>query len=346
MHRQTFLMRLFRYRLTSLSIACSFLIAGAAAQKTTGGIEGTITDPTGAVVGNARVTATSETSGEKATAISDGSGLFRFLEVRPDPYLVVVEARGFKQVSIPHVVVLISRVTPLNAIVTPGSTAEQVIVSSGTTDIDTVSTESGEVIDRRQIEQLPIVGRNMMDLAQLSPGVQLRDGNDIDPTKNNFTIAAFEGRSGRETQIQLDGLSIQDHTVGGPVQNAGLDAVQEFQVAQSTLNPAQSVASGGAVNILTRSGSNQMHGSAFEFFRDSRMGARIGPVASPYDRNQLGGSLGGAFMPNRLFYFGDYELTDSRDSFYANTIFPALNGFFLQAISRAIFDGPPRRRGL
>ncbi len=298
------------------------------AQKTTGGIEGTITDPTGALVPNARVTATDETTGEKLTAVSDQSGTYRFLEVHPDLYLVTIEAQGFKKTSLIHVLVLISRVTSLNAAVAPGGTAEQVTVSSGATDLDTVSTESGEVITQKQIEQLPIVGRNMMDLAQLSPGVQLRDGNDIDPTKSNFTIAAFQGRSGRETQIQLDGLSIQDHTVGGPVQNAGLDAVQEFQVAQSTLNPAQSVASGGAVNILTRSGTNQIHGSAFEFFRDSRLGARIGPVSSPYDRNQLGGSVGGAFLPNRLFYFTDYELTDSRDSFYANTIFPSLNGFY------------------
>ncbi len=299
------------------------------AQKTTGGIEGTVTDSSGAVVPNARVLATDETTGEKIEATSDAQGFYRLLEVHPDSYLVTVEAQGFKQASVPHLLVLISRVNSLNVTLSAGSTSEQVTVSSGTaTDLDTVSTESGEVITQKQIEQLPIVGRNAMDLAQLSPGVQLRDGNDIDPTKNNFTIAAFQGRSGRETQVQLDGLSLQDHTVGGPVQNTGLDAVQEFQVAQSTLNPAQSVASGGAVNILTRSGSNDLHGSAFEFFRDSRLGAKIGPELSPYDRNQIGGHLGGAFVRDRLFYFLDYELTDSRDSFYADTIFPSLNGFY------------------
>jgi hypothetical protein len=311
-----------------MMLSASLLAAGAYAQKASGSIEGTISDPTGAVVPNVRITATNETTGEDLVTLSNQSGLYRLLEMNPASYSVIVEAQGFKQIMEAHVLVLISRVTPLNFTLTPGSISEQVVVSSGPLNLDSVSTESGEVINREQIEQLPIVGRNMMDLAQLSPGVQLRDGNDIDPTKNNFTIAAFQGRSGRETQIQLDGMSIQDHTVGGPVQNVGLDAVQEFQVAQSTLNPAQSVASGGAINILTRSGGNQVHGSAFEFFRDSRLGARIGPVSSPYDRSQLGGSLGGAFRPNRLFYFVDYELTGSRDSFYANTIFPSLNGFF------------------
>ncbi len=303
--------------------------ATAVAQKTTGGIEGTITDASGAVVPNARVTATDEATGERLQTTSDGTGAYRFLEVHPDTYLVTVQVTGFKGETAPHVLVQIARTSSLNLTLTAGSASEQVTVSSGgATDVDTVSTESGEVITRKQIQDLPIVGRNAMDLAQLSPGVQLRDGNDIDPTKNNFTIAAFQGRSGRETQVQLDGLSLQDHTVGGPVQNTGLDAVQEFQVAQSTLSPAQSVASGGAVNILTRSGSNALHGSAFEFFRDSRLGARVGPVSSPYDRNQLGGSVGGALKPDRLFYFVDYELTDSRDSFYANTPFPVVNGFY------------------
>lgn len=311
-----------------LASAC-LLTVSLNAQKTTGGIEGTITDASGAVVYKARITATDETTGEKLTALSDQSGLYRLLEVQPARYSVIVEAQGFKQISIPHIVVQIARTTLLNETMPLGSSSEQVTVSTGgVTDLDAVSTESSEVITAKQIEDLPIVGRSAMDLAQLAPGVQLRDGNDIDPTKNNFTIAAFQGRSGRETQVQLDGLSIQDHIVGGPVQNTGIDAVQEFQVAQSTLNPAQSVASGGAVNILTRSGGNQIHGSAFEFFRDSRLGAKIGPVKSPYDRNQLGGRIGGAFLPNRLFYFANYELTDSRDSFYVTTPFTALNRFY------------------
>ena len=327
------------HNLSMMLVSASMLATTGYAQKASGGIEGTIADPSGAVVLDARVTATNDATGEKLVALSDQRGLYRLLEVHPAVYSVTVEAQGFAQITEAHVLVLISRVTPLNFTLRPGRISEQLVVASGPFNLDSISTESGQVITREQIEQLPIIGRNAMDLAQLSPGVQLRDGNDIDPTKNNFTIAAFQGRSGRETQIQLDGLSIQDHTVGGAVQNVGLDAVQEFQVAQSTLNPAQSVASGGAINILTRSGGNQTHGSAFEFFRDSRLGARIGPVRSPYDRNQLGGNLGGAFRPNRLFYFTDYELTDSRDSFYANTIFPALNGFFAKPFREQFVTG-------
>ena len=311
-----------------LLIVATWLPSSAHGQKATGSIAGTITDASGAVVPHARITATSQTTGEVLLALSDQQGLYSLLAMHPDAYSITIEAQGFKQIDEKNVIVLIAAVTSLNFRLTPGNVFEQVVVDSSIFHLDSVSTELGQVIRQQEIEHLPNIGRDTMDLAQLSPGVQLRDGSDIDPTKNNFTIAAMQGRSGRETQVQVDGLSIQDHTVGGGVQNVGLDAVEEFQVAQSTLDPAQSVASGGAINILTRSGGNQLHGSAFEFFRDSRLGARIGPVASPYDRNQWGGHLGGAFRPDRLFYFADYERTDARDSFYINTIFPRLNRFF------------------
>ncbi|WP_158750794.1 TonB-dependent receptor [Acidobacterium sp. S8] len=320
-------------RLASLHVSMAALTlvivnVPAHGQKATGSVEGIVTDPAGALVPNARITAIDENTGLRLTTVSDASGFYHFVDIRPDLYTLVVEAPGFKRLEAPHLLVQIAHVSPFNATVQLGSNSEEVTVNAGgATDLDPISTESGEVINAKQIEELPIVGRSAMDLAQLSPGVQLQDGNDVDPTKENFTVAAFQGRSGRNTQVQLDGISIMDHSVGGPVQNTGIDAVQEFQVAEATLNPAQSVASGGAVNILTRSGGNQLHGSAFEFFRDRRIGARIGPVASPYDRNQLGGRIGGAFIPNRLFFFVNYELTDTRDSYYANTIFPNLNGF-------------------
>jgi hypothetical protein len=299
------------------------------AQRATGGIQGTLTDSTGATVAGGTITLVDEAGGRTLAQQSDAEGVFRFLELKPASYFASVAAPGCKETKIEHVVVLVSQVTPLNISLQVGAANEKVTVTAESGhQVDTVSTESGAVITSEQIEHIAIVGRNVMDLAQLAPGVQLRDGSDIDPTKNNFTIASFQGRSGRETQVQWDGLSIQDHTVGGAVQNVGLDAIGEFQVAQTTLNPAQSVASGGAVNMVSRSGGNQMHGSAFDFFRDSRMGARLGDVRSPYDRNQFGGRLGGAFIPNRFFFFTDLEATNARDSFFGDTPFTSLTGFF------------------
>jgi Carboxypeptidase regulatory-like domain len=313
-----------------LFVICWLLSALTAyAQKATGGIQGALTDTSGAAVPGATITLTDEARGQAILQQSDGAGVFRFPELKPASYALTIAAHGFKETKIQHVVVLVSQVTPLKVSLEIGDTREEVTVTAGSThQVETVSTESGTVITSEQIQHLAIVGRNVMDLAQLAPGVQLRDGSDIDPTKNNFTIASFQGRSGRETQVQWDGLSIQDHTVGGAVQNVGLDAIGEFQVAQTTLNPAQSVASGGAVNMVSRAGGNQIHGSAFDFFRDSRMGAKLGAVRFPYDRNQFGGRLGGAFIPNKFFYFADIEATNARDSFYGNTPFPSLTGFY------------------
>ena len=110
--------------------------------------------------------------------------------------------------------------------------------------MDTVSTDIGAIVNEQQIQQLAISGRNVMDLAQLEPGVQLRDGSDVDPTKNNMTVVSLQGRSGRETRNQWDGLSVQDPMFGGTAVNIGLDSIEEFQVAEATHNPAQSVASG------------------------------------------------------------------------------------------------------
>ncbi len=318
-------------RLPHLRIGYVFSVSlamgvSALAQTATGGVQGTVTDSSGASVQNAAVVYTDESTGETGTATTDNTGLFRILNAKPDRYTVSVEAPGFKRAVFEHITVQLAQVTPLNVTLGTGAVQEQVTVNGDSTvGVDPVSTESGVVINQNQIENLAIVGRNVMDLAQLAPGVQLRDGNDIDATKSNFTVAAFQGRSGRETQVQWDGLSIQDHTVGGPVQNVGLDTIQEFQVAETTLHPAQSVASGGAVNMLSRTGGNSFHGSAFEFFRDSRLGAKQGLVKAPYDRNQLGGRLGGPIQRDKLFFFLDEELNDTRDTFAGQTPFAFLN---------------------
>jgi hypothetical protein len=324
-----------RLFLSALAMACALAAFGlvcaipAFSQKATGGIQGTLTDSEGKAIVGAAVTVVDEAGGQILRQVSDATGLFRYPELQPANYTVSVTASGFRETKVEHVTVLVSQVTPLNITLQVGTTQQEVTVTANSANqVDTVSTESGTVVTAAQIDHLAIVGRNVMDLAQLAPGVQLRDGSDIDPTKNNFTIASFQGRSGRETQVQWDGLSIQDHTVGGAVQNVGLDAIGEFQVAETTLHPAQSVASGGAVNMVSRSGGNQMHGSVFDFFRDSRMGAKLGAVRFPYDRNQFGGRLGGAFRPNKFFYFTDIEGTNARDSFYGDTPFASLTGFY------------------
>lgn len=301
-----------------LMSVCLFTVA-ALAQRTTGDIQGAVADKSGAVIPNAQVSVFDEGTDKVRRTSLDSDGGFRIIELLPGTYTILVEAQGFASARLEHVPVRIGAVTPLDVRLEIGQVTEQVtVVGAEATRVDTATTEVGGIVGAKEIEQLAIIGRNVMDLAQLEPGVQLRDGGEIDGTKNNFTVAALEGRSGRETQIQWDGLSIQDYSVGASVANIGLDAIQEFQVAQGSMNPAQSLASGGAVNIVSRTGSNSFHGSGYAFFRDKRLSAKVGPTAVPYDRNMVGGRFGGPLLKNRVFFFVNGERNNTRDSFFGD----------------------------
>ena len=134
--------------------------------------------------------------------------------------------------------------------------------------MNTVQASVQDATTSTEIDALPINGRNFLDLAQVSPGIQVQDGGNFDPTKNGFTGISVQGRSGRSTRIEVDGVDISDETVGTTTINISEDSIQEFQVAQSTLDPATSLTSTGSVNVITRSGSNEIHGSGFYLFRN------------------------------------------------------------------------------
>jgi hypothetical protein len=310
---------------------CLFALSSvASAQKITGGITGTVIDPSGAAVAGAGIAVTDEATGKTFQTTSQTDGTFQVIELPPGNYAVKTEAKGFAKTRVEHVLVQVATVTTVTVKLTMGETNQEVVVSAAdVTKVDTVSTTVGGIVTEQQIGQLAISGRNVMALAQLEPGVQLRDGSDVDPTKNNSTVVSIEGRSGRETRNQWDGLSVQDPMFGGTAVNIGLDSIEEFQVAEATHNPAQSVASGGAINIVSRRGGNQLNGSAFGFFRGGPFAAKIAPVYTPYDFYQVGGRLGGAIIKDKLFFFADFERTDDRDSFYANPPpFTTLQGAF------------------
>ncbi|HEY4661779.1 MAG TPA: TonB-dependent receptor, partial [Terriglobales bacterium] len=165
------------------------------------------------------------------------------------------------------------------------------------------------VLTTEQIETLPFNGRNFLDLAQLEPGVQIQDGGNFDPTKNGFSSISFGGRYGRTARITLDGIDISDETVGTTTQNISAGAIQEFQLSQSTLDLSTELTSSGAVNVLTRSGTNRVHGQGLYLFRDKRAGMANFPGGkdTAFQRNQMGGSLGGPIIKDRLFFFGNVE---------------------------------------
>jgi hypothetical protein len=167
------------------------------------------------------------------------------------------------------------------------------------------------VLTATQIENLPVNGRNFLDLAQLEPGVQIQDGQNFDPTKAGYSSISFGGRYGRTARIEVDGVDVSDETVGTTTTDIPASAIQEFQIGQASLDMSTELTSSGSVNVTTKSGTNGLHGEAFGQLRDYRAGwAALPGGASPYSqRSQYGASLGGPIIKNKLFFFGDGERT-------------------------------------
>ncbi len=290
----------------SMNLAAS-PAAGAQATTGTGSIQGTILDPNGAVVSSAKVTVASKATGQKMMLEVTGAGEYSSGALIPGTYLLRVEAAGFKVVE-RTIVVQVGVVSNGNITLEIGSTSTVIEVEGSTVQLNTEQAAVQGVMTTEQIEQLPIGGRNFLDLAQLEPGVQIQDGGNFDPTKNGFSSISFGGRFGRTARIEVDGVDISDETVGTTTQNVPASAIQEFQVSQSTLDLSTELTSSGTVNVVTTPGTNSFHGQGFFYGRDDAYAARIaqsGP--SVFTRHQYGANLGGPLIKNKLFFFGDFE---------------------------------------
>ncbi len=279
----------------------------------TGNINGLVTDTTDAAVAGAKVTITRTDTGVSTTVTTNGSGFYNSGSIAAGTYLVRVEAKGFES-SQTQVVAKIGNNSALNFKLKVGSEATTVNVEASSIGVNTEQTSVQGVLTASQIENLPINGRNFLDLAQLEPGVQIQDGTNFDPTKIGYQSVSIGGRFGRTARIQVDGTDISDETVGTTTGNISASAIQEFQIAQSTMDLSNDLSSSGVVNVSTKSGTNVIHGSGYEYYRSSNIDASLPKPAGTndpnYHRNQFGGTLGGAFIPDKLFFFAEGDGTD------------------------------------
>jgi hypothetical protein len=295
----------------------------------TGTIQGTVSDPKGAVVQGASITITNKANGTTQKLTTSSSGTYASGGLQPGAYEVRVEAKGFRT-EVLSATVQIGNITPGNIALTIGQAQEVVEVTSSAVAVNTEQSTVQGVLTAQQIENLPINGRNFLDLAQLEPGVQIQDGGNFDPTKNGFSSISFGGRFGRTARIEVDGVDISDETVGTTTQNLPASAIQEFQVSQSSLDLSTELTSSGAVNVVTKSGGNKWHGEGFYLFRDHRAAADIADSNLYFQRNNYGGNLGGPIIKDKLFFFADVERLQQAliEPVANNSTFSALNGGF------------------
>ena len=284
----------------------------AQATISTGNINGNVTDASGAAIPAAKVTITRIDTGVSTTVTTNGSGFYNSGSIAVGTYSVKVAVKGF-ETSESQVAVQIGNNSAVNFKLKVGAETTTVNVEATAAGVNTEQTSVQGVLTATQIENLPVNGRNFLDLAQLEPGVQIQDGTNFDPTKIGYQSVSIGGRFGRTARIQVDGTDISDETVGTTTGNISASAIQEFQIAQSTMDLSNDLSSSGVVNVSTKSGTNTIHGSAYEYYRDSNGDASLPkPAGFPdpnYHRNQYGGTLGGAFIKDKLFYFAEGDAT-------------------------------------
>ena len=266
----------------------------------TGGIVGTVSDATGALIPAAKVTITNKATGRTLIVTTSSGGLYNSGPLPPAEYMVRVEAVGFSATEV-LLTVQVNNTSNGNVVLQVGKATTTVEVESTSVQVNTDQATVQGVITTTQIENLPINGRNFLQLAQLEPGVQIQDGATFDPTKNGFASISFGGRWGRSARIEVDGGDISDENVGTVTTNIPASAIQEFQVEQSSLDLSSGMTSSGSVNITTRSGSNAVHGEAFDYGRWHNLAARVAPTISSRAASSSEATLGDRSRKTRYF---------------------------------------------
>ncbi|WP_446742116.1 carboxypeptidase regulatory-like domain-containing protein [Silvibacterium acidisoli] len=285
-----------------------FHAAYSQATNLSGSIQGTITDPGGAVVPNATVTITGVDTNVTKTTRTDGAGAYASGPLVNGNYRITVDAPGFAQLKA-TTVVQIGTTANGNYKLTVGSAAQVVEITGSAIQIDSSQTMVSSVVTPEQIKNLPVQGRNFLDLAQLEPGVQLQSGESFDPTKAGYSALSIGGVSGRTTRILLDGSDVTDETVGTTIFNVPSGAVGEFQLTRSTGDASSAITSSGSLNVSTPTGTNKFHGQTFYTFQDNAVAFADAPngIDAPFQRNQFGGNIGGPILKDKLFFFADSE---------------------------------------
>ena len=292
------------------------------AQVAGGTMSGTVSDPNGSGIPQAKLVIKNVATGVERTVTTNADGFYTTVNLLPGSYQISITATGFNSETRHGVTMTVGSLITIDITLRVGTISNKVEVTAQVPDVQLQSSDISAVVTANTVRELPLNGRSWTDLAALQPGVSTIQ------TQPTFAVGADRGNRGfgqqltisgarpQQNNYRLDGISLNDYANGAPGSvlggNLGVDAIQEFSVLTSNYSAEYGKTSGGVVNAITRSGTNDFHGSAYEFLRNSALDARNyfeDPTAgkAPFKRNQFGGGVGGPIVKNKTFFFADYE---------------------------------------
>src|SRR6266404_3837292 len=317
---------------TTVMMLCSIVVP---AQSTTS-LSGTVTDPQGKILSGAVVTLTNTANGLSREAKTSDDGTYVFNQVPPGPYRIRVEAKCFKVNVQEDVQLLVATPKSINTQLEVGNVNETVTVTGGEVHINTTDATIGNTFNQTQIRQLPLEGRNVAGLLSLQPGVTFIGNVNQDGGTTDYRNGSVNGGKSDQANVTLDGVDVNDQQSGqafNSVLRVTLDSIQEFRVVTTNPNAEQGRSSGAQISLVTKAGTNNWHGSAYEFHRNTIFAANdwfnnaagrflptdaavlagtatVGAQRVPRPkliRNVFGASFGGPIIKDRLFFFVNYE---------------------------------------
>ena len=330
-------------RTSTWMCACTFLLSGslALAQAPSGTITGTVTDSTGAVIPSAPVTITNKATGAARSVPANATGIYSAPALQPGDYSVRVELQGFRTLQ-RDASVAAGSTTTVDMALTLGATQEVVTVEAASAQVNYETHAVQGVVERQTIQELPLNGRNFLALASLEPGVQVYNSAPPAQFNSQFYVGVDSALGGVGTRITVDGGVINDEMEGGSSMNFSQEVVQEFQLSALNYDLSTGITNVGAINIVTRSGSNDFHGSGYFFFRDHNMSAYPALQRSTFNPNPFfarrnpGFVLGGPIKKDKLFFFFNLE-----KQFQTSVLTDQYDIASLQA-ANAIYQSPER----
>jgi hypothetical protein len=316
------IVRLPRLPLLLLTLVVVLLALPLAAQNSGGNLIGRITDGSNSALPGVTVTATDTATGFSRSVITGPDGTYRFNSLPAGTYTLVASLSGFSDTTTKNVEVQIATDRPLNIQLGAAGVKEQITVTAEAPLVAT-SPSVGTVVSQKELENLPLNGRQFANLGSLAPGTSLSVNSD--PTKPDQLTIALNGGSGRNVNFLIDGGDNTDDTIGGALQNFNIEAVQEFKIQTMQYKAEYGRSSGGVLSVVTKTGTNNLDGSVYEFFRDKSLNAettseqQAGVGRQPYRRNQYGAAIGGPIVKDRAHFFGTFEKSDRSTNYVVNS---------------------------